>query len=199
MVPIPLQNRNQSLGSPTQSCMQGYYWVPLVHPLLPTPSWGSTPSSKVNFRTSGSFLLRTCSASPPRLLQPLCPGNKKRAQSTKEEILLEIILFFGHSIPPIPTRDSDHVPPFPHGLQPTSPFPPWFPTAHATPQPDSSLLLPVVLECMSHAPNATHPILWSSPLVQLPPASSLKPLPSSKVLIGVLVTWWPANSSQSFS
>ena len=34
MVPIPLQHRNQSLGSPTQSFMQGYYWVPLFHPLL---------------------------------------------------------------------------------------------------------------------------------------------------------------------
>ena len=48
----------------------------------------------------------------PRLLQPQCPGNKKRALSTKEETLLEIILFFGHSIPPIPTLDSDHVPLF---------------------------------------------------------------------------------------
>ena len=26
MVPISLQHHNQSLGSPTQSCMQGYYW-----------------------------------------------------------------------------------------------------------------------------------------------------------------------------
>ena len=62
--------------------------------------------------------------------------------STKEETLLEIILFFGHSIPLIPTRDSDHVPLFsPHGLQPTSPFPPSFPTAQATTvQPYSSLL-----------------------------------------------------------
>ena len=110
MVPIPLQHRNQSLGSPTQSCMQGYYWVPLFHPLLPTPSWGSTFFSKANFRTSGTFFLRTCSASPPRLIQPLRLGNKKRALSTKEETPLEIILFFGHSIPPIPTRDSDHVP-----------------------------------------------------------------------------------------
>ena len=49
----------------------------------------------------------------PRLLQSICPNNKKRALSTKEETLLQIILFFGHSIPPIPTRDSDHVPPFP--------------------------------------------------------------------------------------
>ena len=49
---------------------------------------------------------------PPRLHQPLCPNNKKRALSTKEETLLEIILFFDHSIPPIPTRDSDHVPSF---------------------------------------------------------------------------------------
>ena len=47
-------------------------------------------------------------------------------------------------------------------------------------------LVPVVLECMSHAPNATHPIPCPSLLVQLPPASQLKPLPSSKVSIGVL-------------
>ena len=32
MVPIPLQHRNQSLESPTQSCMQGYHWVPHFHP-----------------------------------------------------------------------------------------------------------------------------------------------------------------------
>ena len=46
-------------------------------------------------------------------LQPSYPGNKKRALSTKEETLLEIILFFCHTTTPIPTRDSDHVPPFP--------------------------------------------------------------------------------------
>ena len=38
MVPIRLQHRNQYLGSPTQSCIQGHYWVPLFHPLLTTPS-----------------------------------------------------------------------------------------------------------------------------------------------------------------
>ena len=112
MVPIPLRHHNQSLRSPPQSRMQGYYWVPLFHPLLPTPAWGPTPSSKANFRTSGPFLLRTCSASPPRLLQPQCPGKKERALSIKGETLLEIILFFGHTITPIPTWDSDHVPPF---------------------------------------------------------------------------------------
>ena len=51
-----------------------------------------------------------------------------------------------------------------------------------------SLFGPGVLECMSHAPNATHPIPCPSPLVQLPPASQLKPLPSSKVSIGVLAS-----------
>ena len=110
-----------------------------------------------------------------------------------------------------------------HGPQPTSLFHRLFPTAQATVQPDSSLLqadyppfsrliskygqtdlsppflVSVVLECMSHAPNATHPIPCPFPLVQLPPASQLKPLPSSKVSIGVLAIWWPANSSQSFS
>ena len=43
----------------------GHYWVPRFHPLLTTPSWGPTPSSKANSRTSGPLLLRTCSASPP--------------------------------------------------------------------------------------------------------------------------------------
>ena len=209
MVPIPLQHRNQSLGSPTQSCMQGYYWVPFFHPLLPTP-WGPTPSSKANSRTSGPFLFRTCSSSPSRLLQPLCPGNKKRSLSTKEETLLEIILFCCHTTTPITSWDSDHVPPF--SLMDCNPlhcFPLHSPNAQATVLPDSSLLqadylsptflVPVVLECMSHAPNATHPIPCRFPLVQLPPASPLKPLPSSKVSIGALAIWWPANSRQSFS
>ena len=40
---------------------------------------------------------------PLRLLQPQCPGNTKRALSIKEETLLEIILFFGHTTTPIPT------------------------------------------------------------------------------------------------
>ena len=61
------------------------------------------PPSKADSRTSDSLLLRTCSAPPPRLLQPLCPGNNKRFLSTKEQILWEIILFFGHSTTPIPT------------------------------------------------------------------------------------------------
>ena len=66
-------------------------------------------SSKANSRTSGSSLLRTCSPFPPRLLQPQCPGNNKRSLSTKEETLLEIILFFGLTTTLIPT-----CPPFPH-------------------------------------------------------------------------------------
>ena len=53
--------------------------------------------------TSGPLLLQTCSASPPRLLQPQCPGKKKRALSIKEETLLEIILFFDHTIATFPT------------------------------------------------------------------------------------------------
>ena len=100
-------------------------------------------------------------------------------------------------------------PPFPHGPQLTSLFPPSFPTAQAAVQADSSLLQAdypacprriskygltdlsppflalVVLEYMSHAPNATHPIPCPFPLVQSPPASQLKPLPSSKVSFGV--------------
>ena len=80
---------------------------------------------------------------------------------------------------PSPRETLIMCPLFPHGLQPTSPFLPSFPTAQATVQPDSSLLqtyyppsplliskygmmvlsrlflVSVVQECMSHAPNAT--------------------------------------------
>ena len=72
----------------------------------------------------------------PRLLQPQCPGNKKRTLSTKEETFLEIILLFGHTITPIPTWNSDHVPPFsPMDCNLLHCFP-----IQATVQPDSSLL-----------------------------------------------------------
>ena len=152
-----------------------------------------------------------CTASPPRLLQLQCPGNKKRALSIKEETLLEVILFFGYTTTPIPTLDSDHVLPFSRmDCNSLHWFPPSFLTVQATVQPDYSLLqteyppsplliskyglmvlsppflVPVVLECMSHALNATHPISCPFLLVQLLPASQLKPLPSSKVSIGVL-------------
>ena len=124
MVSISLQHCNQSLGSSTQSCMQGHYWVPFFYPLFTTPSWGPTSSSKANSETPDPLLLWTCSAPPPKLLQPLCPGNKKRSMLTKEETLLEIILFFGHTTTPIPTWDSDHVPPFsPMDYNPLNCFP----------------------------------------------------------------------------
>ena len=110
---------------------------------------------------------------------------------------------------PSPRETLIMFPLFPHGLQPTSLFPPSFPTVKATVQLNFSLLqadytpsplliskyglmdlsppflVPVVLECMSQTPNATHPSPCPLPLVQLPPALQLKPLHSSKVSIGV--------------
>ena len=111
---------------------------------------------------------------------------------------------------PSPRESLITCPPFPPCPQPTSLFPPSFPTAQAAVQPDSKLLqadyppsppliskygltdlsppfsVLVALESMLHAPNATHPIPYPFPLVQLPPASQPKPLPSTKVLLGVL-------------
>ena len=120
IVPIPLQHRNQSLGSPTQSCMQGHYWVPLFHPLLATPSWGPTLSSKANFRTSGPFLLRTCSASPSSLnalatRNVLCRLKKKLSWRSFCSLATQTF--------PSPRETLIMCPPFPHGLQPTSLFP----------------------------------------------------------------------------
>ena len=185
MVHIPLQHRNQSPGSPTQSCMQSYYWKPLFHPILCTPSWGPTPSSKADSRTSGPFLLRTCSAFPPRLLQSSCPGNKKRSLSTKEETLLEIILFFGHTTAPIPTWDSDHVPP----------FPPWTAT-HFT-------VSPIIPDCTSNSTARLQSA--SSRLSSLPPSDILVWTDGSVPSLfgpggaGVYVTCSKCNTSSSLS
>ena len=136
--------------------------------------------------------------------QETCPVNYRRNPSGDHSVLRP----HNHSHPHVRLRSC--APLFPHGLQPTSLFPPSFPTAQATIQPDSSLLqtdypssplliskyglmvvfplflVPVVMKCISHAPNATHPIPCPFLLVQLPPALQMKPLPSSKVSIGVL-------------
>ena len=112
---------------------------------------------------------------------------------------------------PSPSETLIMCPPFPQWTATHFTVSPFIPASQATVQPDSSLLqadyppsplliskygltadlsppflVPVVLECMSHTPNATHPIPCPFPLVQLPPASQLKPLPSSKVSIGLL-------------
>ena len=109
---------------------------------------------------------------------------------------------------PSPRESLITCPLFPHGPQPTSVFPPSFPTAQATVHRDSQIassglssLPPSDIQVWTdgsvpylfgpggagvYAPNATHRILYPFPPVQLPPASQLKPLPSSKVLLGVL-------------
>ena len=46
-------------------------------PLLPTPSGGSTSPFKANFRTSGSFLLRTCSATSPQTSPAFMPWQQE--------------------------------------------------------------------------------------------------------------------------
>ena len=123
MVPIPVQHRNQSLGSPTQSCMQGYYWVPLFHPLLPTPSRGPTPSSKANSRTSGPFLLRTCSASPPDFSSLYALATRNVPCRLKKKPSWRSCCSSATHPLPSPRKNLIMCPPFPHGLKPTSLFP----------------------------------------------------------------------------
>ena len=203
--------------------MQGYYWVPLFHSLLPTPSWGQLPPLKLTLEHQALSSFERALRLPPDFSSLYAMATRNVLCRLKKKPSWKS--FCSSATQPLPSpRDT---------LIMCPPFPPWtathftvspsFPTAQATVQPNSSLLqadyppsplliskygrtdlsppflVLVVLECMSHAPNATHPIPCSFPLVQLPPASYLKPLPSSKVSIGVLAIWWPANSSQSFS
>ena len=101
-------------GSPSSATLQPSTWKSytelhaglLLGASLPPPP----PYSFLSL--PGPFLLRTCSASPPRLLQPLCPGNKKCGLSTKKETLLEIILFFGTQSLPSPHKTLIMGPPF---------------------------------------------------------------------------------------
>ena len=146
----------------------------------------------------------------PQTSPAFMPWQQETSLSTKEETFWRSFCSSAAQPLPSPRETLIMCPLFPHGLQPTSLFPPSFPTAQATVQPFSALLqadyppsplliskygltdlsppflVSVVLECMSHAPNATHPIPCSFSLVQLPPASQMKPLPSSKVSIGIL-------------
>ena len=138
------------------------------------------------------------------------PGNQKRSLSTKEETLPGDHSVLQHTTTPIPRESLITCPPFPpwstthFTVFPFIPYCTGSSTARlqiassrlsSLPRSDiqvwidgsvSSLFGPVALECMQHAPNATHPIPYPFPPVQLPPASQLKPLPSSKVLLGVL-------------
>ena len=212
MVPIPLQHCNQSPGSSTQSCMQGHYWLPLFHPLLTTPSRGPTPSSKADSRASDPPTpLNVLCAFPPdfsslyglaiknvpcRLKKKpfwrsFCSSATQPLPSPRESL---ITCF------PFPPWSTTHftVSPLHSRLhkQQYSPTPNCFKQTILPPPPLISkyglmdlsppFSVPVALESMQHAPNATHPIPYPFPPVQLPPASQLKPLPSSKVLLGVL-------------
>ena len=223
MVPIPLQHCNQSPGSSTQSCMQGHYWLPLFHPpslllleaqlpplkltlehqtlysferalrlppdfsslyalaiknvpcrLKKKPSWRSLCSSATQPLPSPRESLITCPPFPPWSTThfTVCPFICDCTGSSTAR--LQIASSRQSSLPPLISK---------YGLTDLSP----------------PFLVLVALECMQHAPNATHPIPHPFPPVQLPPASQLKHLPSSKVLLGVLAIWWPANSSQFFS
>ena len=172
MVLIPLQHRNQSPGSSTQSCMQGHYWMPLFHPLLTTASRGPTPPLKLTLEYQTLYSFERALRLPPDFssLYALAIRNVscrlKKKPSWKS--------FCSSATQPLPSPRETLItcPPFPYGLQPTSLFPPSFQTAQATVQPDSSLLqadyppspcliskygltvlsppflVPVVLECM---------------------------------------------------
>ena len=204
-----LLSSNQSLGSPTQSCMQGYYWVPLFHPLLLE---AQLPPLQLTLQHQDLSSFERALRLPPDFSSLYALATRNVSCRLKKKPSWRSFCSLATQSLPSPRETLIMCPPFPHGLQPTSPFSPSFPTAQATVQPDSSLLqtdyppsplliskyglmvlsppylVPVVLQCMSHSPNATHPITCRSPLVQLRQASQLKPLPSSKASIGVLAT-----------
>ena len=223
MVPVPLQHCNQSSGSSTRAACRV-----ITGCLSSTPSSlllleAQLPPLKLTLEHQTLHSFERALRLPPdfsslyALAIKNVPCRLKKKPSWRS--------FCSSATLPLPSPRESLItcPPFHHGPQSISLFPPSFPTAQAAVQPDSKLLqtdyppsppliskygltvlsppfsVLVALESMLHAPNATHPIPYPFPLVQLPPASQPKPSPSSKVLLGVLAISWPANSSQFFS
>ena len=134
-----VQHRNQSLGSPTQSCMLGYYWVPLFHPSSLLLLEAQFPPLKLTLKHLALSFERALRLPPdfsslmPRQQETL-PVDWRRNPRGDHSVLRQ----HNHSHPHV--RLWSCAPLSPHGLQPISLFPPSFPTAQATVQPDSSLL-----------------------------------------------------------
>ena len=211
MVPVPLQHCNQSSGSSTQSCMQGHYWLPLFHPLLTTPSRGPTLSSKLTLEHQTLYSFERALRLPPDFSSLYALAIKNVPCRLKKKPSWRSSCSSATQPLPSPRESLITCPPFPPWSTTHFTVSPFIPdcsgSSTARLQIASSRLssLPtlliskygltdlsppflvlVALECMQHAPNATHPIPYPFPPVQLPPASQLKPLPSSKVLLGVL-------------
>ena len=174
-----------------------------LSPLLSTSSWGPIPSSKAHSKTSGPLLLRTWSASPPRLLQPYAQATRNASCRLKKKPSWRSFCSSATQPLPSPRETLIMCPPFPPWTATQFTVSPFIPdrTGNSTARLQSAssrlsslppsdiqdgltdlsppFLAPVVLECMSHAPNATHPIPCPFPLVQSPPAN-LCPQPRSR-------------------
>ena len=83
--------------------LKSYYWVPLFHPFSLLLLEAQLPPLKLTLEHQALSSFERALRLPPDFSSLNALATKKRALSIKEETLLEIILFFGHTITPIPT------------------------------------------------------------------------------------------------
>ena len=103
MVLTSLQHHNQSLGSPTQSCMQVYFWVPLFIPSSLLLLEAQLPPLKLTLEHQALSHFSRALRLPPDFSSLYALATRNVPCRLKKKPPWRYILFFGHTTTPIPT------------------------------------------------------------------------------------------------
>ena len=118
----------------------GYYWEPLFHPSSLLLLEAQLPPLKLTLKHQALSSFERALRLPPDFSSLYAMATRNVPCRLKKKPSWRS--FCSSATQPLPSSREILImsPPFPHGLQPASLFPPSFPTAQATVQPDSSLL-----------------------------------------------------------
>ena len=185
MIPIPLQHRNQSLGSPTQSCMQGYYWLPLFHPSSLLLLEAQLPPLKLSLENQALSSFERALRLPPDFSSLYALATRNAPCRLKKKPSWRSFCSWATQFLPSPRETLIMCPP----------FPPWTAT-HFT-------VSPFIPDCTG---NSTARLQSASSRLSSLPLSDIQvwtdgPVPSSfgPGGAGVYVTCFKCNTSNSLS